>query len=331
MSERDAWNRCRYVHGTQAGHYESYFQRGNHPERPLAFWIRYTIFSPKSRASDAVGELWAIYFDGERDRITAVKEVFPLGQCHISEPELDMRIGAAILTPSHLEGRAGSSGHAIEWALQYQGQQAPLLLLQRARYESRWPRAKALVGTPNAEFNGTLHVDGEAISIERWCGSENHNWGSQHTDSYAWGQVAGFDDAPDTFLECSTARLRIGPFQTPAMSVLVLRTEGREIALNSLPQALRAHGHFDFFDWRIDSVSGDTRVSVRIHAPRAAFVGLHYHNPPGGIKTCLNTKLAACEVTLEQAGQASRTFRTGHRAAFEILTERHDHGVAIVA
>ena len=30
----------------RAGHYESWFQRANHPSRPLAFWIRYTIFCP---------------------------------------------------------------------------------------------------------------------------------------------------------------------------------------------------------------------------------------------------------------------------------------------
>ena len=33
-------------HGQPQGHYESFFQRANHPTRPLAFWIRYTLFSP---------------------------------------------------------------------------------------------------------------------------------------------------------------------------------------------------------------------------------------------------------------------------------------------
>jgi hypothetical protein len=50
-----------------AGHYESYYLRGNHPNRPLAFWIRYTIFSAEGRPSDALGELWAIVIDGETD------------------------------------------------------------------------------------------------------------------------------------------------------------------------------------------------------------------------------------------------------------------------
>ena len=37
------------------------------------------------------------------------------------------------------------------------------------------------------------------------------------------------------------------------------------------------------------------------------------------------------EITVERRGQPARTLKTAHRAAFEILTDRADHGVAIVA
>lgn len=53
-------NWTRYQPGQRAGHYESFFQRANHPTRPLAFWIRYTIFSPAGQPEAALGELWAI-------------------------------------------------------------------------------------------------------------------------------------------------------------------------------------------------------------------------------------------------------------------------------
>jgi hypothetical protein len=118
---------------------------------------------------------------------------------------------------------------------------------------------------------------------------------------------------------------------TPPLSLVVVRAQGREFALNSLARAVRARGHFDFFDWRIESRCSQFRVAMHIHAPPSAFVGLNYANPPGGTKTCLNTKLAGCELTLEQAGQAPRTFTTTNRAAFEILTERRDHGIPMAA
>ena len=331
-TDRDAWNRCRYVSGMSGGHYESWFQRANHPTRPLAFWIRYTIFAPRGRPDDTVGELWAIVFDGERDHVTAVKEVVPLRACRFGvSGGIDATIGAAVLSATHLEGAASSRGHTLSWVLDYDSPERPLLLLPRALYDRGLPKAKALVGSPNASFRGTITVDGETVAIDGWRGSQNHNWGSRHTDSYAWGQVAGFDDAPDTFVECSTAQLRIGRMWTPRMSLVVLRTAGREYALNGLGQALRAQGRFEFFDWRIVSAAPEARIAIRIHAPRGAFVGLAYDNPPGGTKVCLNTKLACCEVKLEREGQLPRTFSTRSRAAFEILTDRTDHGVAVVA
>jgi hypothetical protein len=331
MSDRDRWNRCRYVEGDARGHYESYFQRANHPERPLAFWIRYTVFSPKGRAGDAVGELWAIYFDGERGRVTAVKEVVPIRDCRFANQGLDVRIGDASLTDGQLQGRARSGGNALQWDLRYRGDEPPLLLLPGSFYERGFPKAKALVGTPNAVFDGAVSVDGAAVDVRGWVGSQNHNWGTRHTDSYAWGQVAGFDNASHVFLECSTARLKLGPLWTPALTLIVLRLEDEEIRLNSPTQAFRAHGDFDFVSWRFESRARDVCVRGTIHAPWSLFVGLTYNNPPGGTKTCLNTKVAACELTVERAGHAARKLATKHRAAFEILTDRQDHGVPIAA
>jgi hypothetical protein len=322
-------NRSRFRQEDTRGFYESYFQRANHPSRPLAFWIRYTVFSPKGRPQDARGELWAIYFDGEARRNTAVKETFTVSDCSFSQTQLSVQIGGAMLNGESLRGDARSTSHEIKWTLKYSGQQPPLLLLPEKMYEQSFPKAKALVGTPNAVYMGTLVVDGQQIDVDGWRGSQNHNWGSRHTDRYAWGQVAGFDNAADAFLECSTAQLKLGPLWTPRMTFVVLRDENEEIALNGLMQAVRSHGSFDFFEWTIDALGERARVYGRIQAPADAFVGLTYMNPPGGQKICLNTKLASAEFNIERPGRPRRTLATRHRAAFEILTDRDDHGVHI--
>ena len=54
---------ARFRLGEARGHYESWFVRGNHPSRPLAFWFRYTVTSPAHRPQDSVAELFAIVFD----------------------------------------------------------------------------------------------------------------------------------------------------------------------------------------------------------------------------------------------------------------------------
>src|SRR5512139_2445244 len=101
---RFAPNASRYAPEASSGFYESYFQRANHPTRPLAFWIRYTVLRTQARPDEACGELWAICFDGERQRITAVKQVLPISACSFSRTQLGVRIGAATLADGALQG-----------------------------------------------------------------------------------------------------------------------------------------------------------------------------------------------------------------------------------
>lgn len=317
---RESWNGCRFDPGGSSGHYESWFQRANHPTRPLAFWIRYTIFAPIDRHADAIGQLWAVYSDGERRRIVAVLQEYPLGLCAFSSSGLDVRIGGARLDASALEGTCRTGEHDVSWSLGYDSPQDPLLLLPQALYAGGFPKAKALVGSPGARFVGHLEVDAERIDIDGWIGSQNHNWGSRHTDAYAWGQVAGFDDDPDAFLELSTARVRVGPIRTPPMTLIVLRLDGEELRLNTLARAIRARGHYEPFHWSFETANATTHIAGTIAAPAWSFAALPYANPPGGLKTCLNSKLARCDLTVTRKGQL-RTFSTAHRAAFEIVTD----------
>ncbi len=328
--ERSAWNRCRLDPARTVGHYESYFQRANHPTRPLGFWIRYTVFSPEGRPQDAVGELWAIYFDGERGRITAVKSVEPIARCRFDRSCLSVQVAEARLNEAALAGAAASGGHTIAWDLEYRGDEPPLLLLPEHLYDGGFPKAKALVGTPNARFAGTLTVDGEAVMIDDWVGSQNHNWGRRHTDRYAWGQVAGFDGVPDSFLECSTAQIKVGPLWSPRFSLVVLRIGGETYAINTLGRAVLARGRWRYFDWSLHTRQHGVEIAIEISAPRERFVGLRYANPPGGSKVCLNSKLARASVMLRRPGRPELHLKSEHRAAFEILTDDDTHGVPVV-
>lgn len=318
-----------YRPGQTAGHYESFFLRANHPQKPLAFWIRYTIFSPQGQPEKAIGELWAVYFDEENKSNTAVKKEVPFGQCSFSSSGLDTRIGEAILKTDRLSGTAAANNHEISWDLSYAGGEKPLFLLPLKLYAAGFPKAKSCVPLPLARFNGMLRVDGREVKIEDWVGSQNHNWGSKHTDLYAWGQVAGFDNSPGSFLEVATARVKIGPLWTPRMTTAVLRHRGREYALNSVNQMLLAHGEFGYFHWQFGSIANEVGISGRIWADRLHFTGLNYYNPPGGSKHCLNTKLAACHLKLTLPNGTSEFLVTDHRAAFEILTDKNDHGITI--
>ena len=108
-----AINASQFDRENPGGFYESYFLRANHPSRPLAFWIRYTLFSPKGNLAGTEGQLWAIYFDGEARSQIAVKQSAPLSDCSFSPDELQVRIGESVLDASHLKGSALNAGHRL--------------------------------------------------------------------------------------------------------------------------------------------------------------------------------------------------------------------------
>lgn len=328
---RDRWllDRAEYEPGQRAGHYESFYQRANHPKRPLAFWIRYTIFAPAKNPAAAVGELWAVAFDGETGEHAVAKREFPIAECEFARDRFAVRVGAAELGPGSLTGAAGD----ISWDLNYVGEAPPILLLPRQLYTRSLPRAKSLVPLPLARYMGSYTVAGREIDVDGWVGSQNHNWGSEHTHRYAFGQIAGFDDSPGTFLEIATAKAKIaGPLVTPWVTTLVLRHQDNEYSLVSPRRTRRAQARYGYFHWDFASGDEDVQVSGRISAERDAFVGLRYANPPGGYKYCLNTKIGTAELRIRHRhGGRVEELHAANRALFEILTDETEHGVPIRA
>ncbi len=326
--EHGCENLARYRPKQRDGHYESFFQRANHPQRPLAFWIRYTLFRPRD-SSNAEGELWCVYFDGEKRQHRCAFRAYPDRDFEFARDRFSVRVAESHLGPGQLQG---SIEQQVAWDLTFRSREEPLFLLAPELYEKKFPAAKALVGHPLSVFDGTLRMFGDEVPIEGWVGSQNHNWGRKHTDHYAWGQVAGFEESPDTFLEVSSARLRIGPVWTPMFTPLVLRHGGTEYAIRGLLQSAKSRGRFDYFEWTFEAKDSQAHIAGRISAPRDAFVALPYRNPKGGLKCCLNSKIAECALTIrtQASGWRSETLHSSHRAAFEILTDDFDgHGVPL--
>jgi hypothetical protein len=293
------------------------------------------VFSPEGRPHDGVAELWAILFDGESAGHVAVKREVPVTHARFDRRAFDVRIEDAELGPGVLRGEAASGGHRIGWDLGYSGEARPLLLYPEVTYEAKLPRAKALSGVPLAVYRGTLDVDGRRVEVDGWVGSQNHNWGSEHTDEYAWGQVVGFDESPSTFLELGTGRTRVAGMWTPWLTPAVLLHHGREHRANGPLALVRARGEYHPFNWRFRFETDDLRAEGSIDAERADFVGLAYRNPPGGVKHCLNSKIASCRLTLAHKRGPERgreeTLNATRRAAFEILTDDPGHGVPMLA
>ncbi|MCS6983757.1 MAG: hypothetical protein NZM25_01345 [Leptospiraceae bacterium] len=316
--------------GQPGGHYESYFLRANHPQKKEAFWIRYTIYSPRHAPEKALGELWAIWFDGHTGKHVAIKQEFPINRSEYHAYHFSLDFNGALLNDHEARGSIDAGGKTISWELHYKGNEETLFLFPLSAYELPWPKAKSLVPKPLASFSGHIEVNGTKHIVDGWIGSQNHNWGERHTDEYAWGQVAGFDNAPDSFLEVGSGKINL-PFgiKTPYLTPLVLRHRGHEYALNNWHEIVLARAELNGFMWRFSTENSEVKIEGKIEAKVDDFVGLTYYNPPGGVKYCLNSKIASCYLKLTEKGRLglSHELYTKHRAAFEILTDNPNHGV----
>lgn len=320
-------NFSRFNPGSSKGFYESFFVRANHPDKAKAFWIRYTLFSPQNRPEDSIAELWVIYFDGAS--IYPSKSEFPLANCSFPRKNFEINIEGNYLNSAKATGQSTD----ISWDLTYHSHQPPLFLLPLSFYNAPFPKAKSIVSQPFAVFDGLLNVQGKSIEIEGWKGSQNHNWGLKHTDFYAWGQVVGFDNSPDTLLEVVTAKVKIAGMTTPYITLMVLYHKGRVYELNDMTCWLQNKGEFDYFKWDFECKNDQIKVKGQITAAQTAFVGLNYKNPVGGSKNCLNSKLASCSIEIIESSQMGmpQSLYTEHRCAFEILTNegKEKHGITI--
>jgi len=317
-------NLLRFKKGSKKGHYESYFIRANHPNNKEAFWIRYTIFSAKN-GKKTIGEVWAVYFNKEENK--TYKEEFNLKHCNLNNDHFNIKIGQSKLNSTTAVGQIKD----FSWKLNFKTDSKPIFLLPLSYYDFPLPKAKSIVSKPFARFSGEITIQNKKIRIDNWLGSQNHNWGEKHTDYYAWGQVAGFDNYPTSFLELITAQQKIGFINTPFLTLLVLHHNDKTYHLNTISQGLKAKGEFDFFNWTFTNQDDEVEISGQIKAYKKDFVALEYYNPPGGSKTCLNSKVAYCKLIIkDKKKQQTEELISQNSAAFEILTDRKDHGITVL-
>jgi hypothetical protein len=314
----------------QAPYYESRYIRANHPDRPQALWLRETLLLPT--AGDPVADVWVMVFDPDGAGNRALKEPYSLDAAFYEYDEWTARIGAATLDDRCAQGVVTGGARSARWDLRITpGTDEPVKLLTERAYKARIPTAKTTVRHPLAQFDGLLELDDSRVVLDDWTGSVNHNWGTRHTPAYAFGQVCGFDNAPDSTLEIVTARAAIGPVLTPAATLFVFRHAGEEFAVRSILHSLQTHARYRPFSWTFGGRIGDHMIEGEIAVEPEDVIGLTYTDTDGGQKYCYNSAIATCRMQVAGKAFARAELVASRRAMFEILTDTPHDAVPLLA
>jgi hypothetical protein len=293
------------------GHYESFYLRAAHPTRPRGIWIRYTVTLPPG--GEPVGQLWFTYFDRNHPPRALRVDV---GQP--SAGAVGIQLGDAWLGEATAEGSARSATGAASWQLRWTSAEAPLMHLPRDwMYAARLPRTKPLSLRPTAVFRGEFEVDGEVVAVDGWPGMVGHNWGEEHAESWIWLSGIGFPGrGPDTWLDVTLGRIRLGPVTTPWIGNGALSLGGRRFRLGGPGRRVSVTVADDRCSLQIPG-SGLT-VYATAAAPADAFVEWDYANPDGGVHRVRNCSIADLSVSVSRSGLGEVELFGDGRAAYEL-------------
>lgn len=297
----------------RAGLYESNYLKANSEDGRYGLWLKHNILSWKDRRRGAVVELWCVLFvRGEEVRVW--KEELPVDAVRLGRDEVSMEGEGVLLSPGRTATRIRDGGREVSWDIALRPEteaEAPLVHFPYAGlYTWKLPKKKLLTPEPRQRWNGVLRFDGEELEIRDWVGFRNHNWGTEHAHTYAYGNCNLFRDAPGVVADGFSARLRVGLWKTPLLSALIVRDDVEDHAFNSVRTILTAQAHLAFPRWELKLQSRTHKVSWVQEAQAEDFVGLAYQHPDGKMSYCYNTKWAKTTVELEHCSGARKRWES---------------------
>jgi hypothetical protein len=304
-------------------YYESRFVRANHPDRPQALWVRETLLMP---------DVWVMVFDPEGAGNRAIKVAHPLDASEYRYDPWTATIGETYVDDVRARGVVTLGDRSASWDLRIEpGVAGAVRLLTERGYRAKFPTAKTMVRHPLATFDGHVTLDDGRLDVDGWTGSINHNWGKRHTPAYAFGQICGFDEAPDASFEIITAHAAVGPLTLPATTLMVLRHGGGEFAVRSIMGARRTHGEYEPFTWSFGGRAGAATIEGEITADPSDVIGLTYVDTTGHAKYCYNSALATCRLRMRDSAFGEIFLNASRRAMFEILLPEPHPTVPLLA
>jgi tocopherol cyclase-like protein len=271
--------------------YEVWFLTLTDPRSGRGYWIRST-YRRSSSGPTATGS-WFAQFDpvdaASTFGIHTSASIWTVGQ-----EQFAVETAGGSMSSGHAEGAASGGGHQAQWSFDWSTGDPTYLLLPSALYRGPILPTKPLSPNIDTAVSGTVTVDGETLTIEEAHGQQGHVYGSGHGERWAWAHCADFIDE-EAVLHALTAQGRRGPVQTPFVTMIGVRWEGRWIRLGKVSRQ-RDFGVIG--RWNVDVGNRRYRLTGRIEAPPRILLRARYEDPDGTPRFCHNSEIASCRLVL---------------------------------
>jgi hypothetical protein len=314
--------------GDRDGHYESFYLKLCRPGGGLGVWIRHTVHKrPREPATCA---LWFTLFDRDAAGPRATKRQFG-PEVLQSAGDSYIRIGESVLAEGRAAGAISTAALEARWELSFADEHPPFHHLPRELlYRAPLPKTKLLSPYPNAVFEGTIEVGGEAIEVDSWRGMVGHNWGSEHAERWAWVHGAAFDGgSAGDYLDLAVGRIRLAGLTTPWIGTGMLLLDGVEHRLGGIERVRSTKLEESPSGARFELTGKRVKLTGEVGAERKDFVAWVYADPVGPDHNTLNCSVSDLELDVELDGGPARRLTVTGAAAYELGTRERDHGIPL--
>jgi hypothetical protein len=195
------------------------------------------------------------------------------------------------------------------------------------------PKTKLEAPVPDGTARGRVVVDGRLFDVVGWRATVGHNWGTEHAERWVWLHAAGFEDEPDSWLELTLARVRIGGALTPWIA-------SGAVSVGGIIHHLGGLGHVPGVrvvaaPGRLEAIVPGARVQIRVavHADLDQVVGFRYAgvgaDPTLGERDVLHAGLAEVHLGVRRPGRTSAELATAAGGAYELGGRALSHPVPL--
>ena len=307
---------------------EVWFFKLNHPTRPQALWLRWTLLTSEN-GFRKTAEVWAILFNRTESETqkTALKQSFEISQ-FLVKPGGSIQIGSSELAPTSTVGKVEGMGKTLSWNLQFKPRTETTVsfsLVPEALQRAGIAKNEAIAVHEDLLATGTCELNGVRFEWDHAVAMLGHITGPRNGHSWVWAHCNQFQDESgkpsDVLFDGITGRARVPVIgKTPALSTFLFRYRGDVYRFDTVWDALRARSVLSTMGWSFQADRGDLSFRGQIRSEARDFAGVTYEDTDGTFLYCSNTKLAAMDLQIYRSGKLEASYRSPHGAAFEIVS-----------